>query len=770
MSAGLDRQELFADGSLAGTVFCRAYSRRVDEWLASLFDTNIAGSQAIADSEGIALVAVGGYGRSTLSPQSDIDVLLLHSDRLDVTELAQGLWYPIWDEGLKLGHSVRTVKEALALAKTDLDTATSLLHLRHLAGDEDLTLRLLDGARTQWRRNAKSWLPQLADAATRRIETHGEVAFLLEPDLKESSGGLRDVHALQWASVADEELIGHDPRPLRVAYESILAARVELHRATGRHSDRLTLEDQDAVAAALGIEDADVLMTQVAGAARAITWVCDETWARVRARSSRRSLRKSVDIGDGLELELGTVRYANGVPAGDPIAPLRLALAAASNEARVDHAALTGLARDTPPLPDPWPDDARQLFVDLLATGWRAIPVIEALDQTGLFVGILPEWEPCQSRPQRNVYHRFTVDRHLCETAAQAAELTARVDRPDLLLVGALLHDIGKGYDGDHTVVGMDLIASIGARMGFPPADLADLVAMVEHHLLLPDVATRRDIEDEGTIASVAEQVGTVQVLRLLGALTEADSISTGPSAWSDWKAGLVRDLVARTEHRLSGGAPGSLPPSFPTDEQRQAMATGTRRVQGSHDALVVIVEDRPGLFTKAAGVLALNGLDVIQAAVHSEEGMAAEMFVVEPEFENPIDWPKVIDDVDKALDGKLAIHARLAQRVATYGSPSTSGPRPIVQKKVTFDNEVSTASTVVEVAAPNSIGLLCRITRALGQMSLDIRRAKVQTLGDHVVDSFYVRDMNGRKVTDPEYLAEIELAVLHAVDAPSSG
>ena len=759
MSATLDREELFADKSLAGTVFCRAYSRRVDEWLEALFD------ERVDVEEGIALVAVGGYGRSTLSPQSDLDILLLHEPRVEVAEVAQQLWYPVWDEGLKLGHSVRTVKEALALARSDLDTATSLLHLRHLAGDSALTERLLDGARSQWRRNAKSWLPQLADAADRRLEAYGEVAFLLEPDLKESSGGLRDIHALQWASVADEELIGHDPTPLRAANETILAARVELHRATGRHSDRLLLDDQDAVAAALGLADADVLMSKVAEAARSITWVCDETWARIRARGVRRSLRKPTQLDGGLVLDLGTVRYADAIPTGDPVEPLRLALAAAAHEARVDHAALTGLAAHTPPLTDPWPDEARRLFVDLLATGWRAIPVIEALDQTGLFVGLLPEWEPCQSRPQRNAYHRFTVDRHLCEAAAGAAELTDRVDRADLLLVGAFLHDIGKGYDGDHTIVGMELIERIGSRMGFPPVDVRILVSLVEHHLLLPDVATRRDIEDSETIEAVASQVRSVEVLRLLAALTEADSVATGPSAWSDWKAGLVRDLAARTEHRLSGGAAGALPPSFPTEEQRRAMAEGERQVEGSGDRLVVVVDDRPGVFTRVAGALALNGLDVIQAAIHSEEGMAAEMFVVEPEFDNPIDWPAVVHDVQMALDGRLAIHARLAKRLATYGEPNASGPRPIVERKVTFDNEVSTTSTVVEVAAPNSIGLLCRLTLALGQMSLDITRAKVQTLGDHVVDSFYVRDMSGGKVVDPDYLNEIEVAVLHAIE-----
>ena len=183
--------------------------------------------------------------------------------------------------------------------------------------------------------------------------------------------------------------------------------------------------------------------------------------------------------------------------------------------------------------------------------------MFEALDQGGILVRLLPEWAPVRSRPQRNAYHRFTVDRHLWETAANAAALTDRVDRPDLLVLGALLHDIGKGYPGDHTVAGMALVREIGPRLGLGPGDVATLVAMVEHHLLLPDVAIRRDLNDPATIQRVADAVGDLGLLDLLAALTEADSLATGPSAWGTWKAQLVADLVARTRTALGGAEPG---------------------------------------------------------------------------------------------------------------------------------------------------------------------------------------------------------------------
>ncbi len=758
MELGPAREALRGDSALAGAELCRRYSDLVDAWLADLL------TAAEAGADGVALIAVGGYGRAELSLQSDIDVVLLHDGRPDIGALADRVWYPIWDEGLKLGHAVRTTREALALAADDLDTATSLLQVRHLAGDPSLTAGLAERAAQQWQKRSKRWLGELARRVSDRHERSGEVAFLLEPDLKEGRGGLRDVHALRWAEAARSLLWEGDDPALAAAYETLLAARVELHRRTGRPGDRLLLEEQDGVAAALGEESADTLMRSVAGAARTIAWRSDEAWHRIEAALAGPGWRARRDkaIGPGLVLRDGEVHLTNGAaPAEDPTLVLRAAAAAAAAGTRIHRGSLDRLAAEAGPLPSPWPEAVRGAFVDLLLAGHRAIPVVEALDQTGLWVHVLPEWVAVRSKPQRNAYHRFTVDRHLMEAAANAAALVARTDRPDLLVVGALLHDIGKGYPGDHTDVGIDLLADLGPRMGFPAPDVAVLQAMVRHHLLLPDVATRRDLDDPATIEHVAGAVGDVRTLGLLAALTEADSLATGPAAWGRWKSELVRDLVGRTSHVLGGGEADDVREDFPAESHLDLLRARAQVVLGRGDQLTVVAADRPGLFSRVTGVLALHGLGVLDAAVTTLDGMALEEMRVESSLGPTISWDKVTADLEKVLEGRLALQARLAERARVYGG---RGPKRAIQEppRVLVDNDASRSSTVVEVHAPDSIGVLYRITRALADLDLDIVSAKVQTLGDRVVDAFYVRSASGGKLDDPALIVEVERALLH--------
>jgi [protein-PII] uridylyltransferase len=288
---------------------------------------------------------------------------------------------------------------------------------------------------------------------------------------------------------------------------------------------------------------------------------------------------------------------------------------------------------------------------------------------------------------------------------------------------------------------------------------------MCRHHLLLPDVATRRDLDDPATVRAVADAVGSVEVLELLSALTEGDSIATGPAAWGSWKADLVRELVSRTAHVLGGGAPEDVTAAFPSDEQREMLAAGEHVLRGTGDTLVVVTPDRHGLFSRVAGVLALNGLDVLSADVATVDGMALEVFRVESSFGPTFSWERVLEDLDRALNGRLAIHARIAERTRVYGARGqVQGPQP--EPEISFDNGASDDATVVEVHAPDQIGVLYRITRALAELDLDIVSAKVQTLGPQVVDSFYVRDPDGRKIDDPALLVEIERALLHGLVA----
>lgn len=760
MPAPLIRDDLLADLDLHGSAWCSRYSQRVDRWIDDLWDEVGGGGRRFA------LVATGGYGRGELCPQSDLDVLLLTIDQAEGDQLATKLWYPIWDQGLKLGHSVRTVGQALDLAKDDLDTATALLTSRHLCGNPDLTAELAERAVAQWRSNAKRAVDELADRVEERHAKFGEVAFLLEPDLKDGRGGLRDVHALSWLDLAQPVLSDTDELALRAAYEVLLRARVELHRRSGRRGDVLLLQEQDAVAKSLDAGDADELMKDVVSAARSIAWTSDFTWHRVQTSRRRRVIRERPrEVAPGVILEERTIRLAptcNVV--GDPAIALRVGLAAASQRAFIDRAALERMAAEMPPMPEPWPDDARWMLTDLLMVGHPAIEVLEALDQLGLVHRLLPEWEPCRSRPQRNAYHRFTVDRHLFEAAAEAAKLVDRVERPDLLVLGALFHDIGKGYPGDHVDVGIQIVDRIASRMGFADDEVAVLVSMVRHHLLLPDVATRRDLDDDGTIRSVATQVGSVETLEILAALTEADSIATGPAAWGQWKAGLVAKLVRRTAHVLRGGDASELVEApFPSEEHRRLVAQRKLSVLGENDTLTVVAPDRPGLFSRVAGALSLNGVDVVEASAHSEAGMALEVYRVKSVFGDEPNWTRVRGDVERALAGRLALRARLAERARTYPAPRVTSARP-KPPRVLIDNHTSDVATVVEVEASDGIGVLYRITQALLECDLDIVSARVQTLGSDVIDAFYVRDPSGAKVTDPAYLAEIDRAILHAL------
>lgn len=764
----LNSEELFADRALVGTVFCRAYSRRVDEWLHQLF------AQGIGDRAGISLVALGGYGQATLSPQSDLDVMLLHVgwSETDLEEVAQTLWYPVWDQGIALGHSVRTIKQSLELASTDIETATSLLSLRHLAGDSALSDELAERSRQQWRKHARTRLPQIVQAAAEREREAGEVAFLLEPDLKYASGGLRDINSVEWIEAAGVELLPQERRDLRKAKDVLLAARVELHRSTGRKGDRLFLDEQDAVAHALAIGDADVMMSRIAAAARTITWIADDVFLRVNndLRRFRVRGRNPQTVADGVELFDGCVRIAAAADvATDQALLLRLAVAAAENSARVDRESLDTLVERGPEFITPWSVELRDLFIRLLLTGHHAIPVVETFDHVGLFVRLIPEWEPTRSKVQRNQYHRFTVDRHLLEASSNAAELVDSVDRPDLLVVGALLHDIGKGYPGDHTEVGVKLIDHMATYMGFPPDDVDTLKRLCEHHLLLPDVATRRDIEDPGTVASVAEQVRTTSFLRLLSALTESDSIATGPSAWSSWKAHLIGELSHSVERLLDGGDP-STDRSFPDDAQRAELLSTDHVVRGGGDTLTVITPDRLGLFSQVAGALALRNLSILGAQTYVEAGKALEVIrVFDPVDENaPIDWRGAVALVEEILAGGDDLAERFVAREAATLSRPTVSPNPIVSIRVDFDNELSAVSTIIEVAGPDRLGLLYELSSTLTNAELDTQQTLVQTVGGDVVDSFYVQTLAGTKLTDPvkqEELRQELLAVLEPVD-----
>lgn len=772
------RQALLGQPDLRGKDFCRAYARAADEWLSAVAD-RAAGSGA----RRLALLAVGGYGRAELCPFSDLDVVLVHDGHRDVSAVADAIWYPVWDQGVHLDHSVRRPHEVLSAADGDLRVALGLLDARLVWGDERLVAELLSETVSRWRSKLGArWLPTLRQQMAERHRSQGEVAFLLEPDLKESHGGLRDANVLRAIAAYAPRLADHvDLDSVEPSTELLTSIRVELHRRAGRALDRLLLQEQDQVATLLSFADADALMASVSEAGRRIAWALDDAWRRQASWQPavhRRGLRRrrpetappvSTPSEPGIVMVAGEVDLTPDAALGaDSSLPLRLAALASESKRPIARAALHRLADHLAPAPDPWPVETREALVRALSSGHEATASFEALDHAEVLTRLLPEWAPVRHRPQRNAYHRFTVDRHLLEAAANAAELAGRVGRPDLLLIGALLHDIGKGYPGDHTEVGMELVDRIGRRMGFAATDVAVLVSLVQLHLLLPDVATRRDLDDPATIDAVATAVGDVETLGLLAALSEADGLATGSSAWGPWKAGLVADLVHRTADQLEG-KPSTRGPRWSTEAHRELIAE-VRRAERPAVVLdpprvIVAAVDRPGLLASVAGTVALHGLDVRSADATSEDGVALEVFTVEVPRGSWPDGAKLREDLDAVLSGRLALDAELSAKADAYAGGRRAWTAHTIVPQVVVDNEASGSATVLEVRARDELGLLHRVTRALFDCELDVVSARVSTIGSEVVDAFYVRDASGGKVTGPEDLRRIEAAVRAAVE-----
>ncbi|GLY84114.1 [protein-PII] uridylyltransferase [Actinoallomurus iriomotensis] len=710
----------------------------------------------------VALVAVGSHGREELTPGGDVDLVLLHRDRPDVAALADRVWYPIWDSGLRLDHSVRTPAQARAVAREDLKAVLGLISARHVAGDPDLTREVRETVLADWRSDARRRLPELREMTRARWRDSGELAFLLEPDLKESRGGLRDVHAIQ--AVAAAWIAPAPSARVKDAYALLLDVRHALHETTGRAADRLVLQEQGAVAEALGLLDAEVLLRMVVEAARTVTFAVDHMWRAVDrfCSPSGRPVRRP--LADGVVEHDSEVVLARGADPRDPTLVLRAAAAAAQAGLPLAISTVERLARETSPMPVPWPAEARDALVTLLGAGSPAIGVWEALDQVGLIERLLPDWERVRNRPQRNPVHTFTVDRHLVETATRAAAHTRDVARPDLLLVGALLHDIGKGWPGDHSKTGAVMARDLGERLGFADGDVRVLEAVVRHHLLLPETATRRDLDDPMTIETVAETVGDSVVLETLAALAVADGQATGPAAWGPWKAGLVAELTRRVAAVLAGAPPPVAPDPTPEQLALARHGGGSVRVVGSR--ITVVAPDRPGLLWQAAGVLALHRLAVRGARTVSwgqgAEGPTALLeFMAVPEYGSGPDPAALEVDLRRVLAGRLDVEKRLERRARSY-RPRKGVPVP--PPRVTMIDDASATATVVEVRAHDRPGLLWRVGHVLGSFGLQVRAARVETLGAEAVDVFYVVDAEGRPVTDERLRASIRAGVLDAV------
>ncbi|MFT4201907.1 [protein-PII] uridylyltransferase [Gordonia sp. (in: high G+C Gram-positive bacteria)] len=729
--------------------------------LGDLFELWLSGAarrSGVVEGSGFSLVAVGGLARGEMLPYSDLDLVLLHDgDDVDkVHQIADQLWYPIWDANIGLDHSVRTVPEALRVAGDDLSAALGLLDARHIAGDEDLSDLLIGEIRQQWRKDAPRRLPQLIEHAEQRWVRAGEVAHRSEPDVKNGRGGLRDVqllNALAMAHLTDGLRLASDDAPgggLGTAYRRLLDVRTELHRVAGRGREQLRAQDADEIASALHLGDRFALSRLISDEARTIGFALDVGLRTAKGAVPRRGLsmrgllpvRRPLD--EGVVAHGGEVVLArDAIPSHDPGLVLRVANAAARSGLPISTSTLHRLADYSPEIRGTWPSGIRDSLMDLLATGPAMLGPVEALDRMGLWGRLFPEWDFVRDLPPRDAIHAWTVDRHLLEAVAHAAPLTTRVSRPDLLLLGALVHDIGKGRGGDHSEIGARMARVIGTRLGLWPEDVDTLADIVAHHLLLAQTIARRDVDDPATAEFVAAKLGgNAVLLEVLGALAEADAQATGPGVWSDWKESLTRKLVANTAELIAGGEVAEPEPLSAEEIDRftadEVVVEITPTDQEHRFEVTMSAPDGAGVLAKMAGVLAISDLRVLRATVRSDDGTAINTFTVAPFYGDPPAAGLLRQRLKGALGGSVDIAARLAQMRSTG---DTKAPRDGVPAQAVLappvvrwlHDDVST----LEVRASDRPGLLSAVSSVIERSGGSIRWAAVTTMGGTVVDTF---------------------------------
>ena len=803
------------------------------------------------------LVALGGYGRGELHPSSDIDVMVIYDGELSphVQRITQELLYTLWDLGLQVGHSCRSLPDCLAMARTDFPSRTSMQEARYVAGDRLLFRRFQKVLRENlYRKDFAGFLETALAERDQRYRKFGASPYIGEPNVKESAGGLRDIHTAMWLAsakfgartlreLADKGLItDREQRSADEALTFLWRVRNELHFLSGHKNDVLSHALQPEIARNLGYADAGGVLgverfmreyylhaRVIHRVARRLIARCQETLSR--RGSAQRGLRQQA-LADGLlffDGRLHAVEPGDGIFREDPARLMKVFWHAhrLGCELSIDLERVIEESLDLIDERFQRSAEVRALLLAICRNWGRVATTLREMHELGVLGRYLPEWGALTCLVQYDAYHKFSADQHsllaveTLESLApgQSAEsegiarVLTEVEKPELLILGMLLHDIGKAKGHGHVEKGIPLIKALVARLGPPPEEATALVFLVQHHLLMSHVAQRRDIDDPKTVEQLAAATRDPQWLRMLYLLTYADMKAVGPGVLTSWRAAILWELYSRTLVRLTGGR--LEPPSREAVASRvwaELRGEGTREEVGTHLAwlserylvttgaqrmaahlrlirrletepvatelfhhrdlgfsdLVVVTRDLPGLFSLIAGTLAANGINILSAQIHTRtDGIALDTFQVNDPIGEAITeeprWTRTLQDLRGVIGGEQTVEGLLARRPAA-GREAAAAPGPA---KVALDNQLSDTHTVVEVKCPDRVGLLYLITRTLSRERLDIGSARIATEIDQAFDAFYVTDREGRKIEDPAAMDGVREALEEALASP---
>jgi len=845
-------------GGASGQQSVQAYAAFMDGFVPTIFRLAVADArrEGVAPTP-VALVALGGFGRGELHPLSDLDLMVIYEGEMGpwVQRVSQGFLYVLWDLGLSVGHAVRSLGDCLALARTDFPSRTAMQQARYLVGDRRLFNRFRKVlAENVYQKDFGQFLATTLAERDQRYRKFGASPYIGEPNVKESAGGLRDIHTAMWLAstkfgtrtlreLYDKRLITERERQAAdEALTFLWRVRNELHFLSGHKNDVLSRDVQPQIAKNFGYAPDEMslhvekFMRDYYLHARVIHRVSRRLIARCREALARRGsvhgrLRQEA-MADGLVVideELHLAHPDGRAFREDPTRLMkvfwhrhRLAL-----ELGVDVERAVEESLDL--IDEAWKTSAevRDLLLAICRSWGRVAQTFRLMHDLGVLGRYLPEWGALTCLVQYDVYHRFTADQHSLlavehlealapgqSAGSEApAQVLSEVERPDLLMMGMLLHDIGKGKGHGHVAKGIPLIQELTARLGMPPEDGATVTFLVAHHLTMSHIAQRRDIDDPKTVEALAEVCETPEHLRMLYLLTVADMRAVGPGVMTAWQAQILAELLNRTMLRLTGGqvarptreavtervlevlGPEGHRPSVAAHlamlSDRYLDTTSRQRI-AAHLALVdrlggevvatelfhhpdlgtselvIVTRDVPGLFSLIAGTLAAHGINILSAQIHTRaDGLVIDTFQVNDPLGEPVTeearWRRTLEALRRVLKGERTVEDLLAaRRPGVEPAGAVAGP-----PRVSVDNVASDTHTVIEVKCPDRVGLLYLITRTLSASGLDIASARIATEIDQAYDTFYVSDREGQRVEDPQAMARIREALEDALEKP---